>query len=163
MNLKQAFTVFVLSGALTLSIVSCKSKVSDTDLKAKVETAVSTTPGVTVDVKDGVVTLNGIVTTQEEKIALENSAKSADSKSVKSIVNNITVQEVAPVVVNTNDADLSAKVVDAVKDFPTIQAAVKDGIITVTGSVEQARVQVLKQSLDALNPKKVDMSAITVK
>ena len=163
MNLKQALSVFVLSSALTFSMVSCKSKVSDSDLKAKVESAVSSTPGVTVDVKEGVVTLNGIVTSENEKIALENSAKAADSKGVKSVVNNITVQEAAPIVVNTNDADLAAKIVDATKDFPTIQTTVKDGVITVTGSVEQARVQVLKQSLDALNPKKVDMSAITVK
>lgn len=161
MNLKQAFSLFLLSGALTLGVVSCKSKVSDADLKAKVETVTSTNPNVSVDVKDGVVTLSGVVSSEDEKIALENSAKATDAKSIKSLVNNITVQ--APIVVNTNDADLAAKIVDATKDFPTVQATVKDGIITVTGSVEQARIQTLKQALDGLNPKRVDLSAIVIK
>jgi len=53
--------------------------------------------------------------------------------------------------------------VDATKDFPTVKATVKDGIITVTGTLEQSRVQVLKQSLDALSPKKVDIAAIEIK
>lgn len=161
MNLKHAFSLFLLSGALTLGMVSCKSKVSDADLKAKVETVTSTNPNVSVDVKDGVVTLSGTVNSEDEKIALENSAKATDSKSIKSVVNNITVQ--APVEINTNDAELISKVADATKDFPTVQATVKDGIITVTGTVEQARIQTLKQALDGLNPKKVDLSAIQVK
>lgn len=159
MNLKQAFSILVVSSFIAFGAVSCKSKVSDTDLKAQVESVVSSNPNVTVDVKDGVVTLSGIVNTEEERQALEASAKT--TKGIKSVVNNITVQP--PIEINTDDADLSAKVIDATKDFPTVSVSVKDGIITVTGSVEQARVQVLKQSLDALNPKKVDMSALTVK
>ncbi len=161
MNLKQAFSILVLSSFIVFGAVSCKSKVSDADLKTKVESVVSSNPNVMVEVKDGVVTLSGVANSEEEKQALEASAKAADAKGIKSVVNNITVQ--APIVVNTDDADLSAKVVDATKDFPTVSTSVHDGIITVTGSVEQARVQVLKQSLDALNPKKVDMSALTVK
>jgi hyperosmotically inducible protein len=54
-------------------------------------------------------------------------------------------------------------VAEATKDFPSVQASVNDGVITVTGELEQARIVVLKQALDALNPKKVDMSAIQVK
>lgn len=69
----------------------------------------------------------------------------------------------APIEVNTNDADLTSKIVDATKDFPTVKATVLNGVITVTGTLEQARVMTLKQSLDALNPKKVDMSALIVK
>ena len=134
---------------------------SDADLKTKVEAAVSANPSVMVDVKDGVVTLSGTVSSDEERTLLENSAKAADAKGIKSVVNNITVQ--APIEINTNDADLTAKIVDATKDFPTVKATVAGGVITVTGTLEQARVMVLKQSLDALNPKKVDMSALVVK
>src|SRR5690606_23433482 len=94
--------------------------------------------------------------------AIENSAKAADGQHIKSVVNNIVVV-VPQVEVNTDDADLSAKVVDATKDFPNVQTMVKDGIITVTGTVEQSRIQVLKQSLDALSPKKVDLSAVVIK
>ena len=57
MNLKNLLTVVVLSGSLAFATVSCKSKVSDADLRAKVESSISSNPGVTVDVKDGVVTI----------------------------------------------------------------------------------------------------------
>lgn len=162
MNLKNLLSILVLSGSLAIATVSCKSKVSDADLRAKVENSISNNSGVTVDVKDGVVTLSGTVATEDERMAIENSAKAADSKGVKSVVNNIVVQ--APQIdINSNDADLKAKVVDATKDFPSISATVNEGVITVTGTIEQARVQVLKQSLDALSPKKVDMTALVVK
>lgn len=162
MNLKNVFNVFVLSACLAIATTSCKSKVSDTDLKAKVETVVSSTPGVTVDVKDGIVTLSGSVSSEAEREALANSAKGVDSKNIKSVVNNIVVEK-PQIEINANDVDLSAKVVDAIKDFPTVQTTVKDGIITVTGTLEQSRIQVLKQSLDALSPKKVDLSALVIK
>lgn len=162
MNLKNLLSILVLSGSLAIATVSCKSKVSDADLRAKVENSISNNSGVTVDVKDGVVTLSGTVATEDERMAIENSVKAADSKGVKSVVNNIVVH--APQIdINSNDADLKAKVVDATKDFPSISATVNEGVITVTGTIEQARVQVLKQSLDALSPKKVDMTALVVK
>lgn len=162
MNLKNLLSILVLSGSLAMTTVSCKSNISDADLRTKVESSISNNPGVMVDVKDGVVTLSGTVATEDERMAVENSVKSADSKGVKSVVNNITVQQ-SQIDINTNDADLNAKVVDATKDFPSVSATVKDGVITVTGNVEQARVQVLKQSLDALSPKRVDMSALVIK
>ncbi|WP_079645763.1 BON domain-containing protein [Sphingobacterium nematocida] len=161
MSLRKVFSMFLVASIVTLGAISCKSKVSDADLKTKVEAAVSANPSVMVDVKDGVVTLSGTVSSDEERTLLENSAKAADAKGIKSVVNNITVQ--APIEINTNDADLTAKIVDATKDFPTVKATVAGGVITVTGTLEQARVMVLKQSLDALNPKKVDMSALVVK
>jgi hyperosmotically inducible protein len=162
MRLRNVITSITLLGCIAFSAISCKSKVSDADLKAKVEHVVSSTNGVIVDVKDGVVTLSGTVSSEAEREAIENSAKAADGQHIKSVVNNIVVQ-VPQVEINTDDADLLAKVVDATKDFPNVQATVKEGIITVTGTVEQSRLQVLKQSLDALSPKKVDLSAVVTK
>jgi len=162
MRLRNVITSIALSSCIAFSVISCKSKVSDEDLKAKVENVVSNTNGVIVDVKDGIVTLSGTVSSQAECEAIENSAKAVDGQHIKSVVNNIVVQ-VPQIEVNTDDVDLSAKVVDATKDFPNVQTTVKDGIITVTGTVEQSRLQVLKQSLDALSPKKVDLSAVVTK
>ena len=162
MNISKAFSILVLSGALTFSMVSCKSKVSDTDLKAKVETVVSANPNVLVSVKDGVVTLTGNVGSEDEKLRLVDAAKNADGKHIKSVVDELQIA--APVItVNSNDADLITKVIDATKDFPTVKTDIKDGVIFVTGTLEQARIQTLKMGLDALNPKKVDMSGLTVK
>ena len=163
MNLKKILSVFLISGALLSGSMSCKSKISDVDLKAKVEKAVATNPNVLVEVKDGVVTLNGTVASEEEKVQLENAAKAADAKGVKSVANNLVVNVAPPVEINTNTDDLTNKVNEFVKDFPTIKAEVKEGVIVVTGELEQARVQALKMGLDALQPKKVDMSTLKVK
>lgn len=163
MNLRKILTIALVSGTLMTGTIACKSKISDSDLKAKVETAIQSNPGVTVEVKDGVVTLNGTANSEDEKLQIENAAKAADSKGVKSVQNNIVVNTAPPIEINTNDADLTAKVAEFTKDFPTVKTAISDGVITVTGEVEQARVQALKMGLDALNPKKVDMSGLTVK
>ena len=165
MNVRNLMTALIFSVVMSLSFQACKSKVSDPELKTKVENAVSTTPNVAVSVKDGVVTLSGTVASEADRLALETAAKSADAKNIKSVVNNLTVamEPSTNVIINSNDADLNAKIVDATKDFPKIKATSKDGVITVTGEVEQSRTMVLKQALDALNPKRVDMSAVVFK
>ncbi len=165
MYLRNLLTTLLVTMSISLSLQSCKSKVSDADLRTKVENAVASTPDLLVTVTEGVVTLTGIVASEADRLALETAAKAADSKNIKSVVNNLTVAN-APstdVIINSNDVDLNAKIVDAVKDFPNIQATSVDGVITVTGSVEQSRSMVLKQALDALNPKRVDMSAVSFK
>ena len=151
----------LLALLLVGSMVACKSKVSDADIKAKVETVTAGSPNVVVGVSEGVVTLTGTVATEQEKTSLAEAAKNADAKNVKSVVNELIVNA-TPIETNSDDADLITKVIDATKDYSTVKVDVKDGIITVTGSLEQSRVQPLKMALDALNPKKVDMSGLTV-
>jgi len=73
MSLRKVFSMFLVASIVTLGAISCKSKVSDADLKTKVEAAVSANPSVMVDVKDGVVTLSGTVSSDEERTLLENS------------------------------------------------------------------------------------------
>ena len=95
MNLKRIFSVLVVSIALLSGTIACKSKISDADLKAKVETAIQSNPNVQVEVKDGVVTLNGTVGSDDEKAQVESSAKAADTKGVKSVVNNLVVNSIS--------------------------------------------------------------------
>ena len=155
----------MIAGTVAITLPSCKNNVPDAEVKSKVEQVV--TPGVTVEVKDGVVTLSGTVNNEADKVAAENAVKNLDAKEsgVKSVNNNIIVEVpvAAAPVVNEVDAILAGQVVDATKDFPTVKAEVKDGIIYVTGEIEKAKVTRLKQTLDNLKPKKTDMSALTVK
>lgn len=162
MKLTKMIPALILSGSLFLALPACKTKVDDTAVKTNVENALSASPSVQSSVANGVVTLSGTVASEEEKTAAESAvtALQSDKKSgVKSVVNNITVA--TPVI--TPDATLQSAVVTVVKDFPNVKVTVANGVITVTGSVEQARVQTLKQALDALNPQKTDMSALQVK
>ncbi|GEP88994.1 BON domain-containing protein [Chitinophaga terrae (ex Kim and Jung 2007)] len=163
MKLKHLTTSILAIGLLFM--ISCKSKPKDSDIQASVTTAISSVPGVTADVKDGVVTLSGTVNSEEEKTAAENAAKTV--KDVKSVSNNISVAPpppppAAPVAITADDS-LKTAVNDVIKDFPGVKVDVKDGVLTVTGEEKAARWKTLKMALDALHPKKVDASGLKVK
>lgn len=145
-------------------MIACKSKPKDSEIMKTASTAVQSIPGVTADVKEGVVTLSGTVSTEEEKASAENAVKSV--KDVKSVVNNITVTPppapAAPVAVTADDS-LKTAVADVVKDFPGVKVEVKEGVLIVTGEEKADRWKTLKMALDALHPKKVDAKGLKVK
>lgn len=61
----------------------------------------------------------------------------------------------APVEI-AGDETLRQGVTDATKDFPGVNAAVNNGVITLTGTVQRDRLPTLMQALNALQPKKVE-------
>lgn len=148
--------------AVSIGLTSCGPK--DADIQKSLQEKAA--PGVTVTVKDGVVTLSGEVKEEAAKTAAEGITK--DVKGVKSTVNNITVAAPPPppaqaeVTISADDP-LSKAVVDATKDFPGITATVKEGVIAVTGEISADKWKKLKMMLDALKPKKVDGSALKIK
>ena len=143
----------------TLMLGSCQPK--DTDVSVTVtENVRATVPDATVQVNEGVVTLNGQVKDEASRMAAEDAAKK--TKGVKSVINNITVMVPAEptVTISTNGA-LEQGVNDAIKDFPGVTATVRDGEIIINGELAADKWKRLKMSLDALNPKKVN--AVTLK
>lgn len=164
--MKKSVKVFLAMLAITFYASSCKPK--DETIQKNVSEAIKSVQGITTEVKDGVVTLSGTVAIAEVKTSLETAAKAVEG--VKSVVNNITVD--APAVnassatsipvVSATDEVLTKAVADAVKDFPSVKAAVKDGVVSVTGEIAATKWKILKMALDALKPKKVDASALKV-
>lgn len=151
--------------AATVSFVSCGPK--DADIKKAVDEKISSTPemtGAVADVKDGVVTLTGEV---KDEACKEMCGKEiAAVKGVKNVVNNTTVAPpppppAAPVTI-TPDDPLAKAVTDATKDYPTVKAEVKDGVITLTGDIKKDQLKKLMPLLQSLKPKKVD-NKLTVK
>jgi hyperosmotically inducible protein len=159
-NMKKTASVFLIS--ISMLAFSCGPK--DADIDNQVTDNIRTAaPGANVDVADGVVTLSGTVADESSKAAAETAAKG--TKGVKSVVNNLTVAAsvtVPEVMVSPDDA-LRTGVTDALKDFPTAQATVADGEITVTGELTSAQWRRLKESLDALAPKKVTATGLKIK
>ena len=150
----------------TVSFVSCSPK--DADIQAAVQTKINAMPdmvkGATVEVKDGVATLTGECKDEMCKAECEKAAK--ETKGVKSIVSNFSIAAppvvfVPPVI--TADDPLTKGVADATKDYPGVTAAVKDGVVSVTGEITKDKWKKLKMALDGLHPKKVDGSALTIK
>jgi hyperosmotically inducible protein len=154
--------VFAIIPIMAMSLmVSCGVK--DADIQAKVTETLKAVPGVSAQVKEGVLTLSGNVPDDAAKIAAETAVKA--EKGVKSVVNNITVTpavpNAAPITISPDEV-LSKAVVDATKDYPGVTAAVKDGVISLKGTLSVDKWRKLKMSLDALSPKKVDASGISI-
>ncbi len=146
----SAAAVLVLCMALT----SCKPK--DADVQAAVQQKEE--QGVTVSVKDGVVTLDGSVADEATKAKAEDVAKG--EKGVKPVVNLLVVPPPPPPAQMTqpdaaSDA-IAAAVKDAVKDHPTVITSVADGVVTLTGSIKKDKLPKLMMAISALRPKKID-------
>jgi osmotically-inducible protein OsmY len=60
------------------------------------------------------------------------------------------------------DESLRTQLKDATKDYPNVTATVDNGEVTLTGTVSRAKLPKLMQSVNALNPKKVNNN-LTIK
>ena len=145
-----------VAGSILLN--SCKPK--DADITTAIEAQLKTVPdlsGVTATVNDGVATLAGECKDEATKALAETTVKGV--KGVISVVNNCTVTPPppppAPVVISPDDP-LMKSVSDAVKDYPTVKAEVKDGVVTLTGDLKRSSLPKLMQAIQQLHPKKVE-------
>lgn len=159
--------LLLLFGAVAIissSLPGCKSKPKDADIKTAVETAIAANPdlkGLMVDVKEGVATITGEVKDATAQAAVQTAV--AAVKGVKSVQNNVSVAPPPPPPVEvTADDPLTSAVKDATKDFPSVTATVKDGVIAVSGELKSDSWKKLKMALDGLKPKKVDASGLKI-
>jgi hyperosmotically inducible periplasmic protein len=164
---KRINQVFALPLALLFLIAlvtSCKQKTTDADIKTAVDNAIvanSSLSGTYTDVKDGVVTLSGEVKDDAAKTSAEDAAKGVNG--VKSVVNNLTVAPVQAPVVITADDPLKASVDATIKAYSGVKATVQDGVVTLTGEIKKANLQKLMMALNALKPKSIDNTQLTIK
>jgi len=149
---------------LIASVISCKQKTSDADLKTAVDNAIaanSNLSGAYTDVKDGVVTLSGEVKTDAAKESAETAAKGING--VKSVVNNLTVAPAPAPVEITPDDPLKAAVENTIKPYPGVKATIQNGVVTLSGEIKKADLQKLMIALNSLKPKSIDNTQLTIK
>jgi hyperosmotically inducible protein len=156
----------IISSALIVSVLffaSCAPK--DADINKNVATDVQlVTPGVTTDVKDGVVTLTGDVKDETARTAAEDAARKVSG--VKSVVNSITIAlppQHEPIVTLSTDETLQNAANELIREYPDVTAKVTDGEIVVNGEITKAGWAKLKPALEALNPKKLNSEILHIK
>jgi hyperosmotically inducible protein len=142
--MKKILSLF-LTVILISSLVGCKP--SDEKITTAVKAALSTNPSlspVSVNVKDGIVTLTGEVETDELKSLAESSL--AGLKGVKSITNSLTVKPKGPTAEELKKMAEDALLSKVNENFATykvegITATVSDGVVTLTGEITRANLQ----------------------
>lgn len=147
---------------------SCKSKPNDADLQKLASEAVAKLPDMgpapMISIKEGVATLTGEVKDEASKAAFATAI--AGIKGIKSVDNQATVAPPPPApapVEITADDPLTKTVQEALKDYSTVKATVKDGVVTLTGEIQKSSLPKLMMALNALKPKKIDNKQLTVK
>ncbi|WP_374460865.1 BON domain-containing protein [Chryseobacterium taeanense] len=156
--MKKTIAMAALAVAVSFGSVSCKKKVSDTDLQTQATTVVTSNPGASVEVKDGVAHLSGTFESQEAKDAMINQLKAING--IKDVHDMATVSPAtATTPVETQsavDPAVQQKVKDAVKDIPGVNVEVINGELTLTGNISSSDARKVKESVDALKVGKVN-------
>lgn len=116
---------------------------SDTDLQTAADKALKgddTTSGVTVEVKDGVATVKGMV---EDDAAKAKAAELAKVEGVKSVTNEVEVTPPPPPpAAKGNDSEVTKMVEDGLKKVgcAAIKVEVAEGVATLTGKIDKAKM-----------------------
>ncbi|HWV68233.1 BON domain-containing protein [Chitinophaga sp.] len=148
---------------INVGMFACKP--SDAKLKEEVNERLSHIPGITADVKKGVVVLSGEVSDEVAKSAAEDALKGL--KGMTSVQDNITVkntiaapapppppvEEAAP-----NRDDFLKRSLDSVyaaRRFTNVRVTVSDGEVVLKGSVKKKNVQNMLKIANQFSPKKV--------
>ncbi len=151
--MKKSIAMAALALAVSFGSISCKKKVSDTELQTQATTIVTSNPNASVEVKDGTAHLSGTFADQASKDSMIASLKAIPG--VKDVMDMSTVE--APIeTVSAVDPAVQQKVTDAVKDFPSVNVEVVNGELTLTGNVSSAQARQIKMSVDALQAGKVN-------
>ncbi len=152
MNFKLRKTKLGITSVVFL--FSCRP--NDEKLQKQIETVLmASQSGVSSSVKDGVVTLTGVVESEEAKMAAEQVAKSV--KDVKTVVNNIEVKTLESAVVINPDEVLKTSIITALATagYKTVEVGIKDVEVMLTGSVKTADRAKVMQIANEAKPKKV--------
>ncbi|MGE5520710.1 MAG: BON domain-containing protein [Candidatus Dadabacteria bacterium] len=84
-----------------------------------------------------------------------SSCKNKKAETTTETTTPMDTASTAPVQIAPDD-QLTTGVKDATKDFPGVNATVRNGEVTLTGNIKRDRLPMLMQSLHALNPKKIN-------
>ena len=155
--MKLTKVLLAVAISATVGFVSCKPK--DADIKTAIEAKIAATPemaGATVDVKDGVATLSGMM--KDDACKAMCSKEITGMKGVKSVVDNCTVTPPPPVaapasMTTTLDAAAQQKVKDGLKDIKGVSVEFTGDKAVLSGEVTKANRMKIMQMLAAAKVK----------
>lgn len=148
--------LFVLTIGLLSGIMFQSCKPSDEKLQTQVVQVIQkAVPEVSAVVQNGVVTLSGVVASEDAKAMVEKLAK--EIKGIESVVNNVTVHKPEPPVTINLDLTIKTAIESQLRDagFGNVIIEVTDGEVVLTGDAKRADLTKIMQIANESNPKKV--------
>lgn len=147
----RLLSTMLLASALILSFSACNT-VSDEQIQNDAQELLNANPdlaGVVVSVQDRVATLTGIVKDEATKSYAETTVSGV--RNVQSVINQLEVVPPAPDYTDL-DAQINAGLAEALEGHQTVTATVNNGVITLTGDVNENDLPTLMERLNALQP-----------
>jgi hyperosmotically inducible periplasmic protein len=163
MKLTKVLSAAAIAAVISFSAPACKSGPKDADIKAAIEAGVKDISGMTVDVKDGAVTIGGVCKDADCKTNCEKMIK--DMKGVKSVTNNCIVTPPPPPPASLTtalDAATQQKVKDGIKDIAGVTVSFDGDKAVFAGSISKENRMKLMQMLASAKVKS-DVSKLTDK
>jgi hyperosmotically inducible periplasmic protein len=167
MKLTKVLSAAAIAAVISFSVPACKSGPKDSEIKASIEASVKDISGMTVDVKDGVVTLGGQCKDPDCKAKCEKMV--SEMKGVKSVTNTCTIAPPpapapASTTVTTADPKLQDAVKAIIKDIPGITiGGFSDKGAILNGTISAANNMKLRQAMSAAKIMIDAASKLTVK
>jgi hyperosmotically inducible periplasmic protein len=151
MKLTKVLSAAAVAAVISFSVPACKSGPKDAEIKASVEAGVKDISGMTVDVKDGVVTLGGVCKDADCKTNCEKMVK--EMKGVKSVMNTCTIAPPPPPPASLTtvlDAATQQKVKDGIKDIAGVTVTFDGEKAIFAGSVSKDnRMKIMQMLMSA--------------
>lgn len=138
---------------LCFGLCACNSQAKkDAIAKAAAKSAV---PGISIEVKDGIATIDGEMNSSDAVTAAEETIKHIEN--VKTIVSHLTVNStpLPPSRPINPDQALIDGVHPVLREYPGVTASIKDGVIDLTGKISKTDWLELNRQLEALKPKQI--------
>jgi osmotically-inducible protein OsmY len=158
----------LMAVVLLISVFLFSCQPSDSTIQQGVNEKLAGTPGITAEVKGGVVSLNGEVSDDAAKTSAEESVKNVAG--VKSVSNNVMVQAPVPAPTPPPAAALSPD--DMLKNtldsaykadgYSEVTVAVSNGEVTLEGNAKKADVKRIVATAQEAKATKVN-NKLTVK
>ena len=145
----------VLMLAVALFMSACGKSDADLTKAATDKLTADKVTGVTVAVKDGVATLTGEVADQTVKAKAETSVKAVEG--IKSVTNNCTLKPLPPPPPPSPDKTLEGTINEGLKkkSITGVTVTASNGEVTLSGTVDKAKVAEVMMTANEAKPKKV--------
>ncbi len=148
--MKKLFLLMASAVIMAVSFQACSS--TDQKIRNEVKNVVTDDySDISSSVKNGVVTLSGTVETQQERAAAETAARSV--RNVKSVVNNIQVNNTAYNMDNTMESTLSTRLNNA--GYRDVKVDVREGEVVLSGDLDRNDLNRVMQIANESNPRRV--------